>query len=332
MSNTLAIVLDSTLTPAYPEKPYINPVLDELVFSHTLKRMRRISPNAPLNMEGTGLFGMIETAYRYHLHVMLTPTDIHLHVLSQLAAIAMENAKTFEPIFVKKSGGDNTISMATDDPTVLPMDILISMLAPRTNVDMSMWMPNYSDTTPEQRYVAQAYLAAAGSSYYRYCTYLCGIPSIKLMGSKEEWAALANTVDQLCDQFLFYQNLKVLHALKERVRGMAESFDRSEIENKAFWSDIFSRKTVGCVSVMNGWIADLIYLGKVTPQEIEKGKVNPLAYYRSVALIPFTNETTQQSFLQVVGGFAMDETYLWCDNTAKLVYQSHLFEYPHNKG
>lgn len=328
MSNVFSIVLDSSLTPSYPSKPNITSELENLVFSHTLKRLRRLSANPPVNMAGIGLFGMIEAAYRYHLHVMLTPTDIHLHVLSQLAAIAMENAKTFEPVFVKKAGADTTISMATDDPTVLPMDALISKLAPRTNLDMSLWEPSYADTTDEQRYVAHAYLAAAASPHYRYCTYLCGIPSIKLVGDKEDWQTLSDNVDKLCDQFLAYQDFKVLHALKMRVRGMAESFDRNEVENKAFWSDIFSRKTVGCVSVMNGWLADLIYLGNATPKDVEKGKVNPLAYYRSVALVPFTNVNTNRNFLQVVGGLAMDETYLQCDNTARLVYQSHLFEYP----
>lgn len=327
MSTSLKIVLDPTLVPQYPASGvYPTEVSEQVTKQYPHLKLEQISPRVKSTMVGAGLVGLVATAYQYHLHLMISPTDVHLHVLSQLTAIVMEHPAQFESVFVKHKGEPRTLMIPTNDPTLLPMDAVTTALSGRINIDLDTWLPSYSETSHQERFVGQAYLAAAAGKYYQFCTYLCGIPSVNLTGTKEDWAKLAQTVDTLCDQFQARLDLPVLTNIKNRVRGMAESFDRSEADNVTFWKGIFSSKSVGCVLVMNGWMVDMVYLPRVTAKDINAGKVDPAAFTRSMAMVFYKNLETSKEFLQVVGALTLDEEWLYLENTAKMVYQCHTFE------
>lgn len=65
--------------------------------------------------------------------------------------------------------------------------------------DLRKWIiPDFTTTTPNDITTASVIMMATLQSYFKYLFGItCGIPSVTLLGTKEDWAKIRNRVDKL---------------------------------------------------------------------------------------------------------------------------------------
>jgi len=127
-------------------------------------------------------------------------------------------------------------------------------------------------------------------SYFEYRVYtFCGIPSIELTGTKQDWSSLRAALTLLDELDLSPWRAK----LDAILAHFEDAFD-NRIE-QAFWNDIFlehGARGSGGVTTISGWIASLfLYVNeKLNPVALGHSKVrlNPLSFPSGLCETPFT--------------------------------------------
>jgi hypothetical protein len=134
-------------------------------------------------------------------------------------------------------------------------------------------VPTFSTTGALERLVAQIGLMDTVSSYFEYSfATLCGIPSITLEGTPEDWSQLRRRVEVLAEFEMEWWS--------EVLAGVLASFEaaaRGEVD-RAFWSSMVKARNMSGGPYLTGWLAWLFpYLEVV---QLEGG----LEYERNPAL------------------------------------------------
>ena len=186
----------------------------------------RITPST------NGLVDAAITAWNTHHHLVLRPDDIWVAIISQLGFYIDAHAEELREFFVAHKGKKelevvqyNTdadhadyarfarqmsakISENVNDPTLVPWII-----------------PDFSTTTDTDRASAAVLLMGAMKKYFDYvfCCSTCGIPSVTLLGDREDWVELQRRIDRIPE--LKGETVEFHRLLKPIARHMLLSFD-----------------------------------------------------------------------------------------------------------
>lgn len=128
-------------------------------------------------------------------------------------------------------------------------------------------------------------MASMSSPYYDYISSLCGIPKIRIAGSRNDWDKIVQSVDRLAKIFAAYPEM-ILYCttVKEVVSSIIKSVfvDR----DGKYLANIYTReKNNVCMSghdevLMNGW-AQQLYFGKYNARENKFHYKNSIDDYSS---------------------------------------------------
>jgi hypothetical protein len=116
---------------------------------------------------------------------------------------------------------------------------------------------DFSTTTPEIRTASEVVLMDTYSSYFRYQMWcVCGIPSITLTGSVDDWQRMRERIEVL--------NTYELQWWIARLRPILDEFIQTirGHPNREFWQAIYKPQQAYATTLVTGWITDLFpYLG-----------------------------------------------------------------------
>lgn len=268
-------------------------------------------------LKNTGLVGMLSHAYSNHISIAISPTDIWIVLMSELAREVNGDSECYRHLFTS-SNEKKLLTVPSDSLTVMPMASLKSVLADAVNFDSSILFPDFSTNTLMTNEVMQAMFCDMSSSYYDYGMFLCGIPSIELQGTQEDWLTLNHTFEQVSSLFIKEKN--ILSQWQSRVQKVIASilntFDDAG-GNIEFWKDIFTQKNVGSGGdlTINGWISTLF---------IEEHKMAKITnFINTYALVQYTQLNTQRNFAAVYGLFDAQKNER---GFLEPVYSRHIFE------
>lgn len=198
------------------------------------------------------------------------------------------------------------------------------------------FVPDFSTTGSKERIAAKVVLLDAVQSYFDYeVTTRCGIPSITLEGSVEDWQSLADRVEGFAKFDLGWWLTALRPILQEFVCAVQGKV------RPAFWESIYKFESISGGGAVTGWIAaffpyfkDKHGLATVKNSWISQGgtKLDRLVqgqwgdsqtYYRdpsptdfpsSLASVPFVWNYFSQTFhMELLAGFvgvAQDKTTL----------------------
>jgi len=99
-------------------------------------------------------------------------------------------------------------------------------------------MPAFSTTTKSDQATASIIMMSAMQKYFSYaCCILCGLPSVTLLGRKEDWQKMLNRLERLKS---FGEEPTMWYGLLEPVfTKFVETFDNPDSEEiKDFWQKI----------------------------------------------------------------------------------------------
>lgn len=150
-----------------------------------------------------GFLGTIDTAYNQHHDLVLRPDDIWLAVLNQVIALVSKNSEAFRATFVTHEGKENvrvTVESVND------VDEFVSKVTSTVNDmlstdDMKQWaVPDFSTTTDSDKMVFGIAMLSTLKEYFALEMHnLCRAPSIRILGTVEDWKDLRGRIERLTD-------------------------------------------------------------------------------------------------------------------------------------
>jgi hypothetical protein len=241
-----------------------------------------------------GFVGLLSQAYSSHLPVAVGPHDLWYIANCELAARVAKEPETFRHLF-SESKEKQTLMVPTANVTHLDYAALRRLLEQKipTPGIVGLLVPELSTVTGPEHLALCASLADAMQHYYEYMTFCCGIPSIRVRGTKEDWLLLSGNANMLAATFHFHADTAAYYEkISNLFDQIAQSFDK---DMSKFWRSIFTQENVGSGSQVeiDGWITDFFS---------SRGR-NLESFETSISLVPYKNLETQREFLGVTGAF-----------------------------
>lgn len=228
-----------------------------------------------------GFVRAVYNAYSHHHHLTLRPEDVWFSILSQLTFFVNAHAEELRSFFVSHEGRKylEVVGGGSMD-TVNFGDLAVRMtgLIEKNVVDPELrtWiMPAFSTTTDSDRVVAAVLMMGAMQKYFSYGMMLvCGIPSVTLLGEKEDWVQMVGKLDKITQ--LGEEPTTFARLLRPVLERFVMSFDNpSSHEVVDFWSRCAHKESGGSgPSYLTGWITAFCFWD-ANGQPLYNGPLNP---------------------------------------------------------
>lgn len=206
------------------------------------------------NLSPRDFYEALYTAFAQHRSVTLSPDMIWLLISQGFARYVNAHAEELRYLFVDHEGKKELVVLTDRDllsePGEWPRVIgdFASKINQNTKGDIAnIITADFSTTGPVERVASQVTLMESVKSYFDYTVVMiCGIPSITLTGTPEDWQRVLDKTMKLKHYGLdeWIESLEPI--LKEFVRA-AEGHP-----NRGFWQDIVMKKRVDKVRGSGG--------------------------------------------------------------------------------
>lgn len=261
---------------------------------------------------------LMSNAYSAHRKIEIAPHDLWFIVLSELAAVIKNNKEQVRHLFTT-STEKKTIQVYTNDVTKIDLTQVVDQLRALVPTDINLFVPEFSTHTPESRLACYAGLCDAMKVYYNYMTYCCGLPELRITGTKEDWLLFHECLEELSKDKL----LGIVPGVKQwlyTVQTIVIEFIHvtgGRPPDLSFWQDVFSKKNVGSGGdfVISGWITKL-FMYKPDMFKLEN-------FSAALATVPYKNVDTGREFTAVYGALKGIRTE---DGFMKAGYAGLVFE------
>ena len=213
-------------------------------------------------MTHQGLVGVATTAYNKHHDLVWRPDDVWQAILTQFSFYVTHNSEKLRDKFVDFKGKRElqieafgtlfTVDFGNLARRMVDEQIVKNIKDP----SIADWLiPKFSTTNENDRIVASISMMATLQSYfeYKYCL-LCGLPSITLLGSIDDWKLLRGKVDRLLE---FDTKDGLMKKWLELLTVVLDEFveTKSGVDNMEFWDRICHYSGGGSgPTYLSGWI------------------------------------------------------------------------------
>jgi hypothetical protein len=198
-------------------------------------------------------------AFDGHRPLVLSPDIIWLTIAQGVALHVTENAELLRRRFVSHHA-KKTLSVRRDDfvkgspenPWGEVIDEFSRQIAGLAGPMHGLIVSDFSTTGSVERVASEVVLMDSMQSYFKFDFYsLCGIPSVTLEGTPEDWRAIRGRLDRLDDLDLSWWTAGLKPILDQFVRASTGTPDRE------FWRSIFKVKGESGGPYLTGWLVQL---------------------------------------------------------------------------
>jgi hypothetical protein len=206
------------------------------------------------------------TAYGQHHHLTIRPEDVWFSILAQLGFYINAHAEDLRTVFVSHEGKeplrvDEVGTLETVDIGGMAVAMTAEMEKHIVDPDLLGWiMPNFTTTTSNDIVVASVLMMGAMQEYFEYTFGIdCGLPSVTLLGEKQDWINLRKRVDKIGS--LGDEPSQFASLLKPVLDHFILSFDDPKAPAVLdFWSRIAHRAEPYCgAEFLSGWITSFCF-------------------------------------------------------------------------
>lgn len=264
-------------------------------------------------LRNPGFMGLISMCYSYHLPLAINPHDIWIVLLSEINKNIKNNVELYRSLFSASKEKQTLLAYDHGKPSEFPIPDMISILTSKILVDINLFFPKFSTTTGVVDLTMKAMFCDMVSPYYRYTTMACGLPKIRLNGTKEDWELLLDSWVSMSNLFVELNPSISTYAdtVFRILNGILKQWDNPTV---GFWKSIYTQQNVGSGRQMtiSGWIKDLY--------NPEKRGYMLEHYTKDIAVIKHTHKPSEQQFATVFGGFDFSQV----DGFYELLYTKYV--------
>jgi hypothetical protein len=203
----------------------------------------------------------VHAAFDQHRPLILTPDAVWLMIAQGLALHIGAHAEALRQVIVPGSEGRETLRVRRDDfvkgaasnPWPEVFGAFSEQVRTRTGDLHPLLVADFSTTDPTSRAASEVVLLAAAQPYFvlQFVT-LCGIPSISLTGTVDDWRAIRRRVDGLAK----YGAQAWAKALAPVIDQFVAVFE-GPIE-RSFWRSFYKLESRSGGPHVTGWINVLL--------------------------------------------------------------------------
>jgi hypothetical protein len=231
----------------------------------------------PTAAKSNGFVHGVYEAYSRHHHLRLRPEDIWFAILTQLSFYINKHAEELRDLFVSHEGKQVvTVSRVGTADTINFGEIATAMTGEMDKFihdkEWKGWfLPNFTTTTYEDTATAAVLMMGTMKEYFQYRYRMaCGIPSVTLLGEKEDWVEIRNRLGKVKqlgkEPEEFSDRLKVV--LDWFVRSFEDPKDEKVVE---FWTKIIADTSNGSgYSHFRGWITAFCHWNQEGDRQVSK--------------------------------------------------------------
>jgi hypothetical protein len=214
------------------------------------------------------LIAALRLAYERHYPVVISPDVFWLMIAQGLARHVRLNAEDLRDRFVGHCGQKDLVVKRDDFVKGSPenpwpevfgefSEPIRAHIGPEKH---ELFVADFSTTTPTAKAAMEIVLFDAMQPYFRYITsMLCGIPSVVLEGTPEDWYRMVERVQRFTEFGLSWWVGRLVPVL----RTIAESADGRD--HRSFWQGMISKGTFCGQPLVGGWVQYLFpYLKNVS--------------------------------------------------------------------
>jgi len=211
----------------------------------------------PQGAANHSLVAAVYLAFSEHRPLVLTPDVLWLTLAQGFAQHINNHAEALRSTVVSHKGQVTlqaaTLQLATSQDWADVIQQWSDTIQTHIPADLSHFMIcDFSTTTPITRTVSQVVMLDAFQQYFDYeVVFICGIPTITVKGSVQDWVRIRERVDVMEGFHLDWWT--------DRLKPICDGFIATVqgTPSQTFWKHIFSPQEVYGGTVITGWLADL---------------------------------------------------------------------------
>jgi hypothetical protein len=198
----------------------------------------------------------VHLAFMDHRPLSFSPDMIWLMIIQGVANHINAHAKELRPRIVSHRGKatiqvrrDDFVKGSPENPWAEVFNEFSKQIRDHVGSSIEQFVPRFSTTGPVERAAAEIVLLDGMQSYFEYQVYSgCGIPTITLEGTVDDWKALAELVQDF--------RLIGLGSWLDVLSPILDQFARAAQGDVAstFWRSIYKFNSMSGGAVVNGWI------------------------------------------------------------------------------
>ncbi len=198
----------------------------------------------------------VHRAFMDHRPLCLSPDMIWLMICQGVANHINAHAEELRPRIVSNQGKitievrrDDFVKGSPENPWSEVFHEFSVQIRDHVGAGIELFVPSFSTTGPVERAAAEVVLLDAMQSYFEYVVHtMCGIPTITLEGTHEDWKALAERV-QGFREFGLERWIDVLSPILDQF-ALASQGD----VDKTFWRSLYKLNGQSGGPIITGWI------------------------------------------------------------------------------
>lgn len=217
-----------------------------------------------------GLLSAICSAYNQHHHLILRPDDVWQAILTQFSFYVNANAEALRDEFVDFDGKKELVIVSNG--TLFTYDFgsfakrMVDEQISKNLKDASVtdWLlPNFTTTRDEDRIVSAVTIMSTLQAYFEYkCCLTCGIPTVTLEGTGDDWRLLRQKIDRLPQYDISSSSTtqspnNIMSEWHGMLSKVLDEFVKSKEGNPDlhFWDTVCSHEGGGSgPSYLSGWV------------------------------------------------------------------------------
>ncbi|PVF95609.1 hypothetical protein CPB86DRAFT_710916, partial [Serendipita vermifera] len=221
-------------------------------------------PSSSFNPNDSGFVNTVVQAYSRHHHLIIRPDDIWISILSQVNFYVNANAEDLRSKFVAHEGKKEIHIEVTGTRYTVDFGQIAEQFGARLKeniLDPSLheWIiPNYTTTTPNDKVICSVMMMATLKAYFDYsCSIDCGIPSITLQGTKEDYLSIYQRLDKL-EEFGPEPTAfaRLLRPVIKQFTAAFHAVEEGKTPDPDFWGRICHYHSGGSgPSYISGWLS-----------------------------------------------------------------------------
>ncbi|KAF4425194.1 hypothetical protein F53441_14170 [Fusarium austroafricanum] len=197
--------------------------------------------------------GAVE-AWAKHEHLILRPDEIWFEILAQMNVYMSRHAESLRGLFVEHAEKQKIVVRGFGFEDILKA--FGDGIQQRVKTDWLLdWiMPGFSTSTPQDELTATVLMMGLMQHFFEFeGMVVCGIPSVTLLGEREDWVKLQNKIKYLKE--FGEEPGKYAQKLEPILKRFVNTWDDGESEEvKKFWEQIVrAKKKWSCGGGANEW-------------------------------------------------------------------------------